>query len=326
MKRIVFITFCLIAVSPAQKPNGNTGKHGKASNDKAQSPVTFVDNRTTAPEQKPAEQKSPHWLTTSAPAEWALFFAGAGGVIIAISTLKAINRQVREMASQREVMFGQMRAMHDTVLEMSVQTAKLDESIRVARDAAQAAQSGAEAAMKSADATRDSVEMFISKERATLRFDLKRLDLRKTPDRPSITVDFTITLHGQTSAAILESKCVAGAWPYSMIDEPELMDRIFQDINSYPAFPSFVPANGAPVDCYAFPFIGDKDGEILTQVRGDEFFVVIRGFINYEDVFGRKRETKFRYVWEYELYDPKDSLDRIGAWRKCGPEKDNAYS
>jgi hypothetical protein len=57
-----------------------------------------------------------------------------------------MTRQLHEMRRQRfateeqgQIIFGQLRAMHEQVTEMSAQTAKLDESIRVARDAAKAA-------------------------------------------------------------------------------------------------------------------------------------------------------------------------------------------
>jgi hypothetical protein len=132
--KLVLIALYLVTVSPVQKPDGNTGKHGRASNDQPGTSVTFVDNRTSAPEEKPSQQKTPDWYATSAPAEWALFLAGTFGVIIALRTLRAINRQVAEMGQQREVMFGQMRAMHEQITKMEVQNAIAKESADAARD------------------------------------------------------------------------------------------------------------------------------------------------------------------------------------------------
>src|SRR5208282_2945357 len=118
MRVCIVMLLCCVAVGPIQKPNGNGDQDKAASQNQPAQTITFIDNRTPQVEGRGTEQKSPNWLATSAPAEWALFIAGGIGVIIALRTLKAINRQVCEMNQQREVMFGQMRAMHEQITEM----------------------------------------------------------------------------------------------------------------------------------------------------------------------------------------------------------------
>lgn len=126
--RIAFLLL-IVAVNFIQKPDGTTRKHNSAPKDQSSPSVTFVDNRTAAPEENRAQQQSPNWYATSAPAEWALFVAGTVGVIVALCTLKAINRQVDKMGRQEELIFEQIKAMHKQITEMSEQTDVLKKSV-----------------------------------------------------------------------------------------------------------------------------------------------------------------------------------------------------
>jgi hypothetical protein len=146
MKLYAAVLLCILATNLIQKPDGKPDKHSSASNAQPNPTIGFIDNRTTAPEEKRTEQKPPKWYTTSAAAEWALFFVGVAGIIAAICSLRAINRQISEMSRQREVMFGQMRTMQEQVTEMSAQSGILQESVNVARDAAKAAKVSADIA------------------------------------------------------------------------------------------------------------------------------------------------------------------------------------
>ena len=139
MKFAATLLLCVVTTNPANKPDRNTGKHSAASEEKPNSTVSFIDNRTSAPEDKTTEQKSPDWYATSAPAEWALVLVGIAGVIAAIKSLKAINSQISEMRKQVEVSALQVRAMQEQITEMSKQTDVLERSVGVSKESADAA-------------------------------------------------------------------------------------------------------------------------------------------------------------------------------------------
>jgi hypothetical protein len=129
MKSAATFVACIIALGSAQHPNRDAAKTDKATDANPQPTVTFVDNRKAAPEQNPAEQQSPNWYATSAPAEWVLVLVGIGAVCAAYRTLKAIEGQLAEMKGQREQMGKQVeaavlqvRAMQEQITEMSQQT------------------------------------------------------------------------------------------------------------------------------------------------------------------------------------------------------------
>jgi hypothetical protein len=314
------------SASPGQPSTDATDKNaiaptGPRQNDKVE--VTALHPEVAVKRVNPMGSIRPqHWYASSE--WWLVIIATLTGLAIAYQAgemTRATNVMQGEMTvMQRQVdlMFGQLTAMHEQVTEMSAQTALLGKYVAETKTIA-------DATKKSADATRDSIEMFISKERARLWIDLKRLDLILTPTRALRTVDFTLSLHGTTPASIIEAKCSAGAWPSGLIDEPELMDRVMHKMHADSGFPAFISPNTGPIDCYAFPFMEtDEGGDMFpSEVKNDRLFVVIRGFIKYTDVFDRKREFRFRYVWKYSWLEPKDADDRYGTWETCGPDDQN---
>jgi len=256
----------------------------------------------------------------TAVATLALAVIGAIAACVALATLKEIQNQVGEMKGQRETMEGQLKTMQSQLATMERQTTHLETSVVVAQDAASAARDNAIAAQEGSETAKQSVEMFISKERARLRIDLKPLKL--SPIFGSIyAVDFAVCLYGATPAFVVEARCTAHELPSSAIDEPELMDRAMLPMRSVP---SVMSPGAQPMESSAYLFFdGEAKDLMLSEIKADRFFVVVRGFIKYRDVFDCDRETKFRYVWKYSPYSPQTTPDRFGEWEKCGPADDN---
>jgi hypothetical protein len=213
-------------------------------------------------------------------------------------------RQWKTMGQQAELLGGQ-------IAEMAKQTHHLEGSVAVATASAAAAHKGA-------DATRDSIEMFINKERARLQIEMKPVALPTKPE-PAHTVDFTVNIHGATAAFITDSLCVAYIFPWEVVDEPELGAAVMFPIHE---LPTVIPANSAPLDCFAF--LSSSNDVLISQAKTRRFFIGIRGFIRYKDVFDRERITSFRYVWRFsegmtELSDGR----QFGDWLKNGKPEEN---
>ncbi|MGA2904906.1 MAG: hypothetical protein ABSD98_13805 [Candidatus Korobacteraceae bacterium] len=169
---------------------------------------------------------------------------------------------------------------------------------------------------KAAQATEKNTELYINRERARLRIDMKPLVLPAETDFTFNTVDFTVSVYGQTDAFITDSLCVAYIFPWELVNNPELGDRVMFPIHS---LPSVVGANGHPVDCSVL--LGPKGGPDNTRIdeaKARRMFVGMRGFIKYKDVFDRERETAFRYVWRYS-----EVVEDYGQWEKSGNPEEN---
>jgi hypothetical protein len=212
----------------------------------------------------------------------ALAVVGIVGICIALETL-------REMRSQRRTMLGQLRAMlkqrgemQRQVDEMSKQTANLEKSVVIAA--------------KSADVAHNSLEMFVSKERARLRIEMKPLRIMPKHDEVR-TVDFVVSIHGPTPAFVVESACVTYVWDWNMMELPDVGDRVMFPIHP---LPPVVPSNSPALECFSFVLLGAEEKSVLIdEVKAGRMFVGIRGFIKYRDVFDRDRKTSFRYAWKY---------------------------
>jgi|SRR5208283_3399691 len=238
-------------------------------------------------------------VTVTAKRDWADWgYWVFGGLLVVVgflqvwllgSTLGAIQRQADQMDRQ---------------------TKKLEESVAVAERAAAAAEKGAEAANKN-------IEMYISKERARLKIELKPLDLSKKLD-VAYTIDFTVDNYGTSPANVIETGCVTYTLPLQFVGDPNVGDAVIFPMHS---IPSIIPPDNPPSEQYAFLFI---QGAELNEVASDRMFVGIRGFIKYRDTFDRERETRFRHVWKYHAFMPTPTgTARWGNWEKCGSEEEN---
>jgi hypothetical protein len=247
-----------------------------------------------------------------------LTFVGVIGTIAAVRTLRQVKRQADTLEDHKtkfdelakaannnaEAAILQVRAMQELITEMSVQSGILQESVKVARD--------------SAEAAKQNTEMFINKERARLRIEMKPFRIAPRVGEAH-TVDFIVSIHGPTPAFVVESACVTYVWTLEYMEYPEMGDRVMFPIHD---LPTVVNPNSPRQELFAFMLLGAAESaHLLGEVKAGRMFVGIRGFIKYKDVFDRDRRTTFRYVWKYTtLYgmDPD-----YGNWEKCGTPEEN---
>jgi hypothetical protein len=224
---------------------------------------------------------------------------------------------------QSVIMRRQTRHVARQAQSMRYQTTHLRNSVEEGRKAANATEIAAKAAMEGATATNKNVEMYISKERARLIVDLKKLSLAPFSGTWAYAVEFTVSIFGTTPAYILESRCAAYIAPLeTAMNEEELADGVMFSPRS---LPKVFPADSPPLEEFAiFHFATDGHTEdMFAGIKADELFVGVRGFIKYRDVFDRERDTRFRYVWKYSTIPPPPGDERWGSWVKCGKEEEN---
>jgi hypothetical protein len=175
---------------------------------------------------------------------------------------------------------------------------------------------------KAAQATEKNTELYINKERARLRVDIRPLTFPSQTDPAYNMVEFTVSIYGPTDAFVTESSCAAYFFPWQVIDNPDIADLSMFPIHS---LPSAIKANSPPIECYAFLNIAvtgsANDNVLIAEIKARNFAVGIRGWIKYRDVFGRDRETTFRHVWQYT--DVKYGLGEFGDWIKRGKPEEN---
>ena len=197
---------------------------------------------------------------------------------------------------------------------MESQKEALEKSVIAAEDNASAAKSGSEASNKN-------VEMFISKERARLRVDLKPFSVADKITNAYL-VNFSISIYGTTSAFISDSGATAYFLPKDAIDVEDVGKAVMFPVYNVP---KTIAPSSPPIETYAFLFIDDP--LILPEIEKGGLVIGIRGFVAYGDVFDRPRETRFRYAWSLE----EESLLGLGLirplsdgkWVKSGPPGDN---
>ncbi|MGB7133566.1 MAG: hypothetical protein WBD59_22330, partial [Candidatus Sulfotelmatobacter sp.] len=113
---------------------------------------------------------------------------------------------------------------------------------------------------KAAKAAARNIKLYINKERARLRVEIKPLNLPAKPD-PGYAVDFTVNIYGQTDAFITDSRCVAAICPQQSINYPEPGDAVMFPIH---ALPPVVVAKTEPVSCWAYLAAAD-DNFTITE-------------------------------------------------------------
>jgi hypothetical protein len=184
-----------------------------------------------------------------------------------------------------------------------------------------AANDSARAAKEGADAANKNIEMFISKERARLVVDLQKLKL--TPRAFDVyTVDFTVSIHGATSAYVTETGCAAYFGSLEAICAPETGNS---SVSSLPLLPKVISPNTPPSEQFAIWRFGKESAEdIISDIKNGKLFIGIRGSIKYKDVFDQERETRFRYVWKYLFLEGLYGLGGdAGDWQPCGSPDEN---
>ena len=272
------------------KPNQAGDKDKKSAQQKAPSTVTLINNENPETHPEKADNNPPRWHAAFKRPEWWL-------VAAALLTLLFVGWQAWETKEAAEATRDSVKAIQDQGKIMERQT-------KAAEDAATAA--------------RDNINLFISKERARLKIVMKPLKL--VPQFGTVlTVDFTISVYGETAAYISETRCVAYETPLDYINDSELGEAVMFPMHS---IPNVIPAKSSPVEEFAFLDFSDEHREsFLTEINIGRLFVGIRGFIKYRDVFDRERETRFRYVWKF--HPMFGTISEHGDWEKCGTAEEN---
>ena len=251
------------------------------------------------------------------------FFALVGQVVIYCRQAKIMARQAHEMKRSRSYMRLQWKAMgvqaghmEGQLAQMSVQSGILQESVGVARAAAKAAQDGANAAKASADATRDSVETFISKERARLRIT----PLPFKPDFSTVTtfVQYSICFYGNADAFISQSAAYAIVSPFKAPNIDDERARIFKI-----GLPDVISsATDLSPRHMVFAYRDEMEqlpfDLLVAAINEARAFVHFYAFIKYRTL-DTDRETRVCLTWEVNpainalIGKPVDHWEKSGA-------------
>jgi hypothetical protein len=121
----------------------------------------------------------------------ALVLVGIAGIIVAVFSLKAVYAQIGEMRRQVDLTFGQLKAMHEQITEMSEQTALLQKYVS---DTEVIAKAG----LDSAKAANANAQVLVSSERAWLTVKVENFQ----PGGKLIHIAIPIKNNGRTSAKV----------------------------------------------------------------------------------------------------------------------------
>ncbi len=309
--RVYVATFalCAIAALLTSEPCCGSEQYQESSATNWQSPAPSVGteknqseatNKAEAPAKRP-----PSWCTAFQKSEWWL-------VVIAALTGLAIAYQAREMTRAANVMQGQMNAMLLQLGEMSMQTTLLKEYVGHTETTAVAAK-------ESADAARDSVETFISKERARLRIIVQPFEPGFSP--VTAFVKYRVRFHGNADAFVSQSAAYA---VITASDVPSIDDErasIFRI-----ALPDVIDRSTDlsqmhMVHAYS-EGLGHSFQSIMAAVDEARAFVHFYAFIKYRTL-DTDRETRVCLTWNVNPALNAMLGTRVDRWEKTGPEESN---
>jgi len=130
----------------------NAGAESKDTTKTTRQTVIVVNQQTPQRQQNDRPANPPSYLHEYLlPANvltLALVLVGVGGIIAAVVSLRKVDKQIGEMRRQVDLTFGQLRAMHETIAEMSKQTDVLEKSVAAAEKSAEAAKTSADIAAR----------------------------------------------------------------------------------------------------------------------------------------------------------------------------------
>jgi hypothetical protein len=199
---------------------------------------------------------------------------------------------------QAFLLWGNLRAIERQAIQMERQTGILQQSVALAE--------------KSAETAKQNIDLFVSRERAHLRVEIKPLQLI-----PPL-VSYRVSLHGATEAYVAMS-----CFRAELTDSPEPTD----DGHWSPAMsiPQVITPDERTVEAHLhgiYPKLNLEQDDI-DAVEAGKKFIHVRGFIKYNDVFGTERWTRFRRMWEISPLCRPDGT-RHGRWSRRGSANDNS--
>jgi hypothetical protein len=294
---VTFVCAALIVNGQEAKLHGETHKANSAPKDTNASDTAgqnlLVVNQQAAQRQendhanKPSSYLHELFLPQNVP-NLALVLVGIGGIVIAVLSLNAVNRQIGEMRRQVDLLFGQLRAMHEQVAEMSAQTGLLSDYVDETKNIAIAANSSADAAKKSADA-------LVFSERAWVMADL----------RCSTASHFLHGDHTENGVAAqtlditgLELTCVNDGNSPAWITEKAIRLVVMKPGENLPTNPTLTSKD--IVQDHVEPLGPGRETKKVLDLRGEgrhslNTATLIYGVVRYRDIFKEERETWFCY-------------------------------
>jgi hypothetical protein len=311
----LFLIAVLLAVTQAAPPVPRKTADNTNS-DKASTPPQSANPVTTNPDQGSRQSSKPEDAPktvrvselppVSVGRDWisigltgVLVIVGILGVTAAYKTLQKIENQVAEMKNQRVIMDGQLTAMKDQLSAMNEQTNQMEASVS--------------AAQASAKTSNDNLELIINKERGRLSFELPDIAWEGTPIPPFSTIGsvrYKILYFGYTPAFIVRAQM----WAFvDTLNEP--VTQVISDI----PIPTIVSmGTELPlIKTLIWPIIPEP-GKTETDIREKRAFIHFHGRIQYDDVFGRRREATIKRRWE------ESGIPWLnGRWVTYGRPEDN---
>jgi hypothetical protein len=311
----------LLAVNLFAQPKQSTPKDTENTTNQAVNATTSHNSDKPAANKETAKPSPPRWYASS---EWWL-------VIIATLTALAIAYQAREMTRATNVMqgqmtemrrqvdlaFGQLRAMHETITEMSEQTSLLKEYVGHTETTAVAAKASADAALLSANAWMNGERAWIFSEVHDMKVEYYGgYGGHKIPIL--ISFQFNFTSHGKTPGRIVRS-CVNLETVASLEAlSPEPIYRAVQDAGPFQT----------PITTGRFHAVFTALNDTFTEaqrslVSQGELILCWYGFVDYVDIFDRPHETRFCY--KYAAIDiPGTDVPSFGLVKWGHPEYNKA--
>jgi hypothetical protein len=297
MRFFLLIIVAAATVVNGQKPEAQSGpdkRHStpqsKDAGDSGTGTVVVVSQQTTdgQKDDHPAKPTSyfEELLLPANALTLALVIVGMGGIAVAIFSLHKIEKQITEMRRQVDLMFGQLRAMHEQVAEMSEQTSLLRTYVGHTETTATAAKESADALINSERGwvlaeiqwSKTGFDHVITGSSTT-----SETEERNQRDILSLNVSLVCKNQGKTPAWIMRKRI------------------IFRAFESVPTLPDYTWNNNEDFDTHGPEPIGvggesSEDTTLRCEGRLDSKYLIVYGFVKYRDVFSPDRETRFGYI------------------------------
>jgi hypothetical protein len=296
---------------------GNSTAESKNATDTAGQTVIVVNQQTPQRQENNHSEKPPNYLSRLFSPEnlpnVALVVVGIGAIVVAFKSLKRIDTQIVEMRRQVDLTFGQLRAMHETIAEMSEQTDVLEKSVA-------ATEKNATAAKASADALVNAERPWIT---ASIRKTVKKVPFVRdgvtvsNTTQPVTYFNFILKNLGRIPAEII---AVRG--------EPQITDEGIDGGLSQEEEPDY----GLPTTLRQVKMLAPQEeweyDELLTlfhyspeqreRIRTQKDHIIFTGVVQYKDALTPDviHETRFCYTY----------LQGLDDYRPSGPPKYTNYT
>jgi hypothetical protein len=194
--------------------------------------------------------------------------------------------------------------------------------VLVARRGVIATEKAADAALKSAEAANAQIKMMINKERARIVVTVLRPDTLNIGLEPGNQIRIQIENIGPTQAQNVTTEGRASVIVEGF-DPLDSMDIDSEDLG----VPNAIRPNHPPSETYMFFFIPDQWSEDIGIVN-PRIVITVQGSIRYEDIFGEKHITPFKYALRIPrtlkwISNDVAEIHPFSQWTQSGGPKEN---